>query len=266
MRPDSPFCHNCGIRLTGPFCAACGQKAVRLDIRLHDFFHEFVHEMAHVDGRIFQSILRLLTRPGYLTREYLQGRRVRWISPIRLYLIFSLVYFAASLSPAGNPVQLDTPAASERANAELQKVGFNSVEDLRDTLNQLLRTWIPRAMFVLVPLFAGLTRLAYRRLDRNYLHHLYFALHVHAAWFAAGALAAAADRTTPRAVADWLGTAALLYGLTYLYFALRATFRGTARKAAATIALVLPVYGIAITAVILVIVLPVVRRLMELGR
>jgi hypothetical protein len=252
--------------LTGPFCAACGQKAVSLDIRVHDFIHELLHETVHVDGRIFQSILRLLTRPGFLTREYLQGRRVRWISPIRLYLIFSLVFFAVSALPGANPVRVEASPASAEASAELQKVGFDSIDDLRETLNHLLLTWVPRAMFVLVPLFAGLTMAVYRGVDGNYLHHLYFALHVHAAWFAVGALAEAAEVVTPGAFADALDRLMLLYAIVYLYFALRHTYRGSAWKPIGAMAVLLTVYGIAVAASIVVIVLPVVRRLMELQR
>src|SRR4029453_14213072 len=96
VHSDSPFCHNCGVRLTGPFCAACGQKALPLSVTVHDFFHEFTHEMLHVDGRIWQTVQRLILSPGFLTREYLQGRRARWISPIRLYLIFSVAFFGLS--------------------------------------------------------------------------------------------------------------------------------------------------------------------------
>ena len=83
MHSDLEFCHNCGIRLNGRFCSACGQKALPLNVTFHDFFHDFTHEMLHVDGRIFQSIRRLLLSPGFLTREYLQGHSARWISPIR---------------------------------------------------------------------------------------------------------------------------------------------------------------------------------------
>ena len=54
-----------------------------------------------------------------------------------------------------------------------------------DAINALDTAWLPRVMFVLLPLFAWLVALAYRRVDRNYLHHLIFAVHVHAAWFAA---------------------------------------------------------------------------------
>lgn len=264
MRPDSSFCHNCGIRLTGPFCAACGQRAVPLDIRLHDFFHELVHEMVHVDGRIFQSILRLLMRPGFLTREYLQGRRVRWISPMRLYLVFSVVFFAISTMPARNPVRVSISRLTPEKGAELQQIGSGNMDELGETLRRRLLAWIPRVMFVLVPLFAGLTLLAYRKADANYLHHLYFALHVHAAWFAAGAMDEAAELVRPGAFADRVGMVMFVYGMAYLFVALRRIYRGSVLKTLAAMAFVLTVYGIAVASSVLAIVFPVVRRFMEM--
>lgn len=89
-------CPNCGRALDGAFCAACGQKNTSINPTLHDFAHDFVHELLHVDAKIFRSVRLLLTRPGFLTREYFEGRRARYVSPVRLYLIFSVVYFAAA--------------------------------------------------------------------------------------------------------------------------------------------------------------------------
>lgn len=61
------FCHNCGIRLTGPFCANCGQKEQERDPTFAHFLHELTHELLHFDGKIFRSVWTLLARPGVLT-------------------------------------------------------------------------------------------------------------------------------------------------------------------------------------------------------
>ena len=68
-------CANCGAPLNGRYCPACGQKAASPNVSLHEFFHEAFHEFAHVDGKIVQTLRLLLTRPGQLTREFLDGRR-----------------------------------------------------------------------------------------------------------------------------------------------------------------------------------------------
>ena len=153
--------------------------------------------MLNLDGKTFQSVRLLLTKPGFLSLEQFQGRRVRYVSPIRLYLLLSLLYFAvAALAPSSIlPVTIrvkpdDSPQEMQRL--EQQK------RDLEAAASPALVEWVPRAMFVLVPLFAGLVALVIRRSGRNYPQHLYFSLHVHAAWFFAGAVAGAVQiRTIP---------------------------------------------------------------------
>ena len=96
--------------------------------------------MLHVDGRIFRSVWKLLSAPGFLTREQFEGRRVSmgFSRLIRLYFIFSLAYFAA-VSFAGSSVEVVQTDNDPEATAILQRLGFNSpaalevaVEDARD--------------------------------------------------------------------------------------------------------------------------------------
>ena len=93
-------CANCGAELDGAFCHACGQKATGPDVSLHDFFHDALHEFAHVDGKIIQTVRLLITKPGMLTKEFLSGRRARFISPLRVYLTCSVLFFGlVALTP-----------------------------------------------------------------------------------------------------------------------------------------------------------------------
>ena len=93
-------CANCGASLGGAYCQACGQKAVSPDVSLHDFAHEAIHEFGHVDGKVVRTLRMLVAKPGMLTREFLEGRRTRYISPLRVYLSCSALFFAlAALAP-----------------------------------------------------------------------------------------------------------------------------------------------------------------------
>lgn len=192
---DRPaFCYNCGLRLAGAFCANCGQKVQELDPTLKHFLHDLTHELLHVDGKIFKSVWTLLARPGVLTREYFEGRRVRWISPIRLYLVFSIAYFALV-------------AALDDEGDDVDKMGA-------------------RLMVVLVPLFAWFVSIAAKR-RRNFPQHLYFALHVHAAWFAAWLVREAGGALlSPRFMNStrWLGRIMLAYSAAYLILAFRTAY------------------------------------------
>jgi hypothetical protein len=76
-------CPNCGAGLDGAFCATCGQKVSPLNPSLREVLGNFVEEVLNLDGRTFQSMRLLLTKPGFLTLEQFQGRRARYVSPIR---------------------------------------------------------------------------------------------------------------------------------------------------------------------------------------
>ena len=120
-----------------------------------------------------------------------------------------------------------------------------------------LLTWAPRAMFVLMPVFAWFVALPYRRADSNYLHHLYFSLHVHAAWFALAALAAAAAivSSTAGGVLVWAG---LIYVVIYVVIALHTTYGGTVAVAVRRGAAVMAAYSLTVVLALLAILGPVV--------
>jgi hypothetical protein len=100
------LCANCGAPLGGNFCSECGQR--HHDHPVHDFWHfvnEALEDLTHADSRLWQTILALLFRPGFLTREFLDGRRVRYLPPVRLYLVISVIFFviAGLSSRISNP-------------------------------------------------------------------------------------------------------------------------------------------------------------------
>ncbi|MEO7364934.1 MAG: DUF3667 domain-containing protein [Sphingomicrobium sp.] len=86
-------CLNCGTRLTGPYCAACGQKA-HVHRSLRGFFQDMVQGMFNVEGKIWRTLPMLAWRPGDLTRRYIAGERARFVSPIALYLFSVFLMFA----------------------------------------------------------------------------------------------------------------------------------------------------------------------------
>lgn len=90
----SDVCANCGAGLTGSYCAVCGQKRfVEADRRFGHLLRQFVAAATDLDGRIWGSVFALLLRPGKLSRDFIEGRRARWMSPIGLFLLVNVVYF-----------------------------------------------------------------------------------------------------------------------------------------------------------------------------
>jgi glutathione S-transferase len=91
-------CGNCGTTLTGPYCSACGQHAHGSARSVAALFHDAWHLFTHVDDRLWQSLHLLLFRPGRLTQEYFADHRARYLPPVRLYLVLSVLFFAFGLA------------------------------------------------------------------------------------------------------------------------------------------------------------------------
>jgi uncharacterized protein DUF3667 len=253
-------CPNCGAALDGSFCAHCGQKVTPINPPLHDFLHELAHEILHVDGKFLQSARLLLTSPGFLSREQFEGRRARYVSPIRLYLIFSVMYFAiAAFSPNTTFHVTITSLKSKDSQETAEQLEVRRQEMLAKA-NEALTHTLPRVMFVLVPLYAGLVALARRKSGRNYPQHLYFAMHVHAAWFFAGAIAAAARVKTIPFVTRGVPVIALIYCILYALLAFRRAYNVSVISAALRVLVVNSVYMVFVLASLLAIIFNVIFR------
>jgi len=251
---SSEHCLNCGAALAGPFCAACGQKAREPDPTLAEFLRESTVEITSLDGRVWASLRALFLNPGQLTLDVLAGRRARWLHPLRLYLVCSIAYFVSvplvesitgrqargtvRLGFTASPGALDDPeirAELDSALAEMDStwvgrwVGRDRVERiLRDPrgVQDAITAAFPKAMFVLLPLFALLTNFTFRSALPHFPAHLYLALHVNAAGF--GALTVAKLCT----LGGWIpldiiaGLGALLYIAWYALRAAQVVFGG----------------------------------------
>ena len=95
--PSAPrACANCGTVLHGRYCSVCGQQADTAAHSVGHFLWEAVEALTHADSRVRSTLPPLLRRPGFLTREFFAGRRARYVQPLRLYLIVSVVFFLLS--------------------------------------------------------------------------------------------------------------------------------------------------------------------------
>lgn len=87
-------CANCEAELLGRFCNVCGQREEPRVPTLGSVTGELTHEVFGVGSKLWRSISLLLFKPGQLTAAYISGKRQKYMSPIRLYLLFSIVAFA----------------------------------------------------------------------------------------------------------------------------------------------------------------------------
>ena len=245
-------CLNCGETLHGAFCAACGQRSVPANPTVAELAGDAWQELSGYDGRVAETFRNLL-RPGRLTIDYLQGRRARYLSPVRLYLFASLVFFVAAaaapestsglridLSGEGGTSQL---SAADRAQLEADiaddawpvRVLLQSIAKDPAAFRARVFTIMPRVFFAMLPIFAGIVWLFNRRM--RFPAVLVFAAHVHAFAFLALTISETAKLTGSRTISTAIGLVVVATVATYALRAQRAVFGGgwlmTLAKAAA---------------------------------
>ncbi|MDB6092547.1 MAG: hypothetical protein JWM32_109 [Verrucomicrobia bacterium] len=93
--PQAPprLCQNCAAALTGPYCAACGQHDVDYHRSFHHLFHDLLENLFHFEGKFFVTVAWLLAKPGRITQEFLAGRRLSQLNPLRFYIFVSVLFF-----------------------------------------------------------------------------------------------------------------------------------------------------------------------------
>lgn len=94
LRQDKT-CLNCSKIVEERYCTHCGQENIEIKESFGHLFRHFFEDLTHYDSKFFITIKDLLLKPGFLTKEYLAGRRASYLHPIRMYVFISFVYFLA---------------------------------------------------------------------------------------------------------------------------------------------------------------------------
>ena len=251
----SGACTNCGTARSGSYCPTCGQKAVPLNPTLKYFLHEVAHELLNVDGKIFRSVRLLVTRPGFLTKEILAGRRASYVLPLRLYLIFSILAFALGAADSARPTIQYIPSPGEIVDPQVQL----EMEQRSNAAADAVATWLPRAMFVLVPLFAALVMLVRPSSGLNYPQHLYFALHVQAFYFFMRSIESASRVVGVPNLQGAVFLVTALVAIGYFVAAFRAVYGTTVWGSVWRCAVVIALYFVALVVTVFAITLPWLR-------
>jgi hypothetical protein len=250
---DDVRCRNCDFRFAGNFCPQCGQEADTRLPSVWSFFHEMFTHHVGTGGKLPRTLWRLFVTPGALTLDYFRGMRSSYLRPVRLYLIASVAFFIVAgiltqhlAAPADVGDAIHVQFDESPADSGFQKKIIDKAK-LWTTLPAGVRSqlivrgafdYAPKVMFLLLPLFALLTLLLYRKRRQPYAAHFVFALHYHALLFFAALVAVLARSrfvTIPLAI----------YALGYLPIALMRVFGGRTWVTLARVAVLVLVQGFA---------------------
>src|ERR1700748_1513966 len=86
-------CLNCGTILQGHYCHVCGQENLQIKESFGHMMNHAISDYFHFDHQFFHTLKPLLFKPGFLTNEYMAGRRAQYLHPVKMYIFISLVYF-----------------------------------------------------------------------------------------------------------------------------------------------------------------------------
>ncbi|MCG8580805.1 MAG: DUF3667 domain-containing protein [Bacteroidales bacterium] len=92
-QPELISCKNCDHQFSGKFCSNCGQSVKELERPIRFMIADFMGTIITFDTRLVKTLVTILFKPGYLTVDYLSGKRARYMPPFRFYLFVSFVMF-----------------------------------------------------------------------------------------------------------------------------------------------------------------------------
>src|SRR5436190_4947186 len=117
--PPLTHCENCGAELQGHWCAQCGQPAIEYRRSFRHVVADLLNEFLNWDSKFFTTIALLILKPWRLTNEFLAGKRVRYVNPLRLYLLASILFFFA-VNYATKGVKFEPGKLGPKDRAELE--------------------------------------------------------------------------------------------------------------------------------------------------
>jgi hypothetical protein len=179
-------CPECGETLAGEYCHRCGEKRLESrDISVRHFFDEAAQELTSVEhSKLFHTIWALMFRPGFLTSEWMAGRRRRYLKPLNLCLgILALSLFAYSVY---KPVSMYDIEKFIRQSKQEETVKLfdrfaakkhMETKALFDRLNEKWQRFMSLSPLVFVGGFALVLQLVFLFSRRYFVEHLVFSMH-----------------------------------------------------------------------------------------
>jgi hypothetical protein len=124
-------CLDCGAAVTNSYCSVCGQETKLHVASAREFIHEFVTHYVAIEGKLWKTLRHLILRPGQLTRDYIDGKRQRYVNPLRLFLTFSIIFFAAMKLTGADIIQLDEQVSARQVVTSVDRIPGAVGDDVR---------------------------------------------------------------------------------------------------------------------------------------
>jgi hypothetical protein len=229
---ETVLCPSCGTELLDEYCQHCGEKRPHEhELALKHFALHGLHELTHLDSKVFATLRYLFSRPGYLTQEYVAGRKSLYMKPLSLFLVaVALLFLMDSLIPRSAYdvdwiTRADKAGNLDRLLGKLAAKKHLPKEVLVDRIQTRIHKISTAMQFANVLVLAGMLALLYHK--RYFVEHLVFAFHFLSFAYLTSVLL--------RPISGWLGIQtlpAILWSVavtvllfTYMFLALRRLYQ-----------------------------------------
>lgn len=132
-------CLNCGATVQGRYCQVCGQENIEPKETFWTMFTHFFNDITHFDGKFFETLKDLLFRPGFLSSEYMKGKRMSYLNPVRMYVftsaIFFLVFFGSKTPEKLSGSSKDAPLTYSQRQKQLEILDRRLKADPNDRID-----------------------------------------------------------------------------------------------------------------------------------
>ena len=130
-------CLNCNATVQGRYCQACGQENTEPKETFWHMFTHFFYDITHFDGSFFVTLKDLLFKPGFLSKEYMLGRRKKYLHPVRMYVftsaVFFLVFFSLFYVSENDIANADQKAKAEMSFKTIKEESLKSAKTKEDS-------------------------------------------------------------------------------------------------------------------------------------
>ncbi len=124
-------CLNCRHVVADKFCSNCGQENVDTRKTFHHLFIHFFEDLTHYENAFWRTIKNLLFKPSALTTEYLSGKRLSYLAPVRLYIFISfLTFFLIAIAP-GKDIKKSILDSEKKNEAKEKRDSINNVKNIK---------------------------------------------------------------------------------------------------------------------------------------
>ena len=123
-------CLNCNAEVQGKYCHICGQENFEPKETFWMLATHFAYDVLHFDGKFFSTLKYLLLKPGFLSHEYLRGRRASYLHPIRMYVFTSAIFFIIFFS-----FIVKTDEITKAISSEHSPLSEEHIDILKDSLS-----------------------------------------------------------------------------------------------------------------------------------